>query len=112
MTDRVQNSQEDWYIRAPKSKFPEPKFHFGQQVALSWEDDLGECCCEIGEIIGMQYTTLYNQPAEWFYQMRLLNCNYNPCFVGTEDEYFQPESQLVADDSAIARANPRDAIAP
>jgi hypothetical protein len=102
MTDLPQDSQRYSYIPIPKSKFPEPKYHFGQRVALYWQNDQGEQLCDIGEIIGMQYATRGNQPAQWSYRMRLVKCNYDSNLIGAEDEYFEVESRFVPGDSAIA----------
>ncbi len=101
MTDQLNNPQEYWYIPVPKAKFPEPKFHYGQQVGLSWEDDRGNRHYDIGEIIAMEYTAQGNQPVQWYYRLRYLKCDYKPSLVGTEDECLEPESDLVPDSTAI-----------
>jgi hypothetical protein len=101
MTDRQQNPQQYWYIPLPKNKFPQPKFHPGEQVGLSWEDECGNCCYDIGEIIGMEYIAQGNRPAQWYYRIRFLKCDRHPELVGSYDEIFEPESHLVADDTAL-----------
>lgn len=99
MTDQHQESHQYWYIPVPKVQFPEAKFHFGAQVAIHSQDDLGNCYCEIGQIIGMQYTAESNQNAQWSYRIRFLKCDHSPWLVGLYDEYFEEESRFVADES-------------
>ena len=102
MTDRPLDSQQYWYIRVPKNKFPLPKFDIGQQVGLLGEDDCGNWYYDIGEIIGMKYLAYKGELAQWHYLFRYLKCDYNPSLVGTIDAHFCEESRLVADDTAIA----------
>jgi hypothetical protein len=49
----------------------------------------------------MQCIDQDNQAAQWYYRLRYLKCTYNPSLVGVEDEYFEPESRLVADYAVI-----------
>lgn len=102
MTDQPNNSQEYWYIPAPKAKFLNPKFHFAQQVGLVWQDEFGNLGYDIAEITGMQYITDEDEPGQWYYRLRFLKCDCNPGLVGRDNEYLEPESRLVADDTAIA----------
>ncbi len=104
MTDPANNAQDYWYIRVPKSRFPEPKFYFCQQVGLPWEDVEGDRYYDIGEIIGIVYTVRGDNSAQWHYQIRYLKCSYEPSLNGEEDEYFELESRLVPDNTAIAKS--------
>jgi hypothetical protein len=101
MTDRANEPQQYWYIRVPKAKFPESKFHFDEQVAIHWEDDQGNRYCDIGLIVGMQYVVQGNHPAQWYYRIRYLKCDHTPWLVGLEDDDFEEESCLVSNDSVI-----------
>jgi hypothetical protein len=101
MTDKPEDSQHYWYIPVPNNKFPKPKFHFGQQVGLTWEDEFDIPCYDIGEIVGMQYIAEGEQPAQWYYRMRWLKSDRYPEQVGLYDDMFEPESRFVADDTAI-----------
>jgi hypothetical protein len=101
MTDQPQNPQEYWYIPLPKNKFPKPKFQLGQQVGIPWEDEFGNSCYDIGEIIGMQYIAQANQPVQWYYRIRLLKCDRNPWLVGLNDDIFEAESRFVVDNTLI-----------
>ncbi len=101
MTDRPIASQQYWQIQLPCDRFPQPKFQFGDQVAIYEEDDQGNRYCEIGVIVGMQCITESNKPAQWYYRIQYLKCSYGSWLVGTYDEYFEEESRFVADDSVI-----------
>ncbi len=101
MTDRPIASQQYWQIQLPCDRFPKPKFQFNDQVAIYGEDDQGNCYCEIGVIVGMQYITEGDQPAQWYYRIQYLQCSYGSWLVGTYDEYFSEESRFVADDTEI-----------
>jgi hypothetical protein len=101
MTDKPEDSQQYWYIPVPQNKFSQPKFHLGQQVSLHWEDEFGNPCYDIGEIVGMEYVAEDNQPAQWYYRMRLLKSERSPWMVGLYDENFKSESRFLADDTVI-----------
>jgi len=101
MTDCDRDRQQYWLIEAPKTKFPQPKFHYGQQVGLHWKDDEGNSYYEIGEIIGMQYETSIGYLNQWSYRLRLIWSNSCPWRIGLEEETFDPESSLVADDTDL-----------
>lgn len=102
MTDSANNAQDYWYIRVPKSRCPKPNFHFFDQVGIHWEDDQGRHYYDIGEIIAIKYVVKGNQPGQWYYLIRYLKCDFDPSFNGKEDDCFEAESHLVADDTAIA----------
>lgn len=101
MTDRPSDPQQYWQIQLPISRFPKSKFQFDDQVAIYGEDAEGNRYCEIGVIVGMEYIGEGDQPAQWYYRVRFLKCDYNPQLVGKYDEYYEPESRLVADNTAI-----------
>jgi hypothetical protein len=101
MTDSVQNSQDYGYITFPKTRCSPPRFHFFQQVGNHWEDDEGNHYYDIGEIIGIKYVAKNNQPGQWYYQMRYLKCDFNPSLNGKEDECFEAEFRLVADQTSL-----------
>jgi hypothetical protein len=102
MADPSQEPQQYWQILIPAAHFPKPKFHFNQQVALHWKDDLGNHLCDVGVIVGMQYAAMDNEKPEWSYRIRLTKCDYNPQLVGSYDCDFQEEFRFVVDDMAIA----------
>lgn len=60
MTDNTKNRQQDWHIKVPRNKFPQPKFHFAQQIYIHWQDEQGLYHYDMGEIIGMQYNSSSN----------------------------------------------------
>ncbi len=101
MTDPVNNPQEYWYIRVPKTRASEPQFHFFEQIGFSWEDADGNHYYDIGEIIGIKFRKKGNQPGQWFYQMRHLRCEFDPFLNGSEEEYFEAEYRFVADHSVL-----------
>lgn len=101
MTDQSKTPQQYWQIQLPCDRFLKPKFQIGDQVAIYEEDDQGDRYCEIGVIVGMQYITEGDQPAQWYYRIQYLQCSYGSWLVGTYDEYFSEESRFVADDTAI-----------
>lgn len=101
MTEKPEKPQQYWYIQVPAQKFPQPKFHPGQQVRLHWEDEHGMSHDDIGEIIGMLYGASDYKCSEWYYLIRFLKCEKNPSLVGKDDGYFVEESSLVADNTAI-----------
>ena len=103
MTDQLNDSQDYWYIRVPKSRCSKPNFHFFEQIGFPWEDEEGDRYYDIGEVIGMKYTNKGNQPGQWFYQMRYLKCEFDPFLNGLEEECFEAQSRFVADDTEIDR---------
>lgn len=105
MTESNPDSQQYWQIKAPKAKFAQPKFYFGQQVGIPWQDDQGNSYYEIGEIMGMQYETSGNYANQWSYRLRLLWSNSSPWRIGRDDDMFEPECHLVADDTDIRTIN-------
>jgi hypothetical protein len=102
MTNPDNQSPQYWYLPVPKDKFPEPKFHYTQRVRSYWESENGNLQYEIGEIIGMQYGAFGYRRTEWSYLIRLVQSNFRPSLVGSDDGFFVYESELVADDTAIA----------
>jgi hypothetical protein len=102
MTNQSLDPQQYWQIQLPIQQFPKSKFQFGEQVALHWEDDQGNHYCDIGVIVGMEYIAEGNKPAQWYYRIRFLKCDYQPSLVGSYDDYYEPESRFVADHTAIA----------
>lgn len=101
MTDPTQNSQDYWYIRIPKSRCSKPNFHFFQQLGFHWEDDDGNHYYDIGEVIAIKYVAKGDESGEWYYQMRYLRCTFDPSLNGEEDECFEAESRLVADNTIL-----------
>jgi hypothetical protein len=101
MTDRLQDLQQYWQIQLPIARFPKSKFQFDDQVAIYGEDDTGNRYCEIGTIVGMEYIAEDNKPAQWYYRIRFLKCDYNPWLVGKYDEHYEPECRLMAHHRAI-----------
>ncbi len=101
MTDSANNSQGYWYIPALKTRCSQPKFHFFEQVGIHWEDDEGNHFYDIGEIIAIKYVVKGNHPGQWYYLIRYLKCNFDPSFNGNEDECFEAESHLVADNTVL-----------
>jgi hypothetical protein len=101
MTDRPKALQQYWQIQLRCDRIPKSQFQFNDQVAIYGEDDRGNRYCEIGLIVGMQYIAEGNQPAQWYYRIQYLKCDYAPCLAGTYDEYFKEESRFVADNTAI-----------
>ena len=101
MTNQQPNQQQYWQIQLPLAKFPKSKFQFGDRVAQHWEDDQGDHYCDIGEIIGMEYVAECDCPAQWYYRLRFVRYDYQPSLVGTYDQYYEPESCLVADQEAM-----------
>ncbi len=102
MANQALDPQQCWQIQVPIALFPKSKFQFGDQVAIYGEDDLGNRYCDIGVIIGMEYVAEGYEPAQWYYRIRFLKCDYSPLLVGSYEEYYEPEDRFVADNSAIA----------
>jgi hypothetical protein len=102
MTNPDNQSLQYWYIAVPREKFPQPKFHYGQQVRAYWEAENSNLHYEIGEIIGMQYGAFGYRRAEWSYLIRLLKSDLRSSLVGSDDGYFVYESELAADDTVIS----------
>ncbi len=100
MTDETDESQDYWYIKVPKAKYPFPRFYPTQQVGIPWEDD-GQLYYDIGVIIGMIYGESDDQPGQWYYFFRYLKCDYEPSLIGSKDWHFIEESGLVADNTAL-----------
>jgi hypothetical protein len=102
MTDPSNQSPQYRYIRVPAAKFPESKFHFGQQIiGPAWEDEEGNLHNDVGEVIGMQYGASGDRTSEWYYLIRWTRCDSHPSLVGSDDGQYVSESSLVADDTAI-----------
>jgi hypothetical protein len=101
MTEKTNKQQQYWHIKVPRNKFPFPKFHFGQQVRVYWEDEDGVPHYDIGEIIGMQYNTKHYPCPEWAYLIRLIESENSPRYIGSDDGFFDYESNLVADDTPL-----------
>lgn len=57
---------------------------------------------DIGVIVGMEYIAESDKPAQWYYHIRFLKCDYSPLLVGSYNLYYKPEDRFVADNSAIA----------
>ncbi len=102
MTDPNHDSQQYWQIKAPKTKFPEPKFHYGLQARKHWHDEQGNYHYEIGEIIGMQCESTGNYANQWSYRLHLLWSNCCPWRIGLDEDDFEPESSLVADETDLS----------
>ncbi len=101
MTDRPLDLQQYWQIQLPIAQFPKSKFQFGDQVAIHWENELGDRYSDIGVIVGMEYIAPGDKPAQWYYRIRILKCDHQPGLVGRYDEHYEPESCFVADNTDL-----------
>jgi hypothetical protein len=93
--------QQYWWIKIPIALFPKPKFYLGQQVGVPWEDEQGDRYYDIGIIVGMQYAAFDDSPSEWYYRLHIIRSDSCPWQIGFDRDYFEPESSLVTDDTAI-----------
>jgi hypothetical protein len=47
----------------------------------------------------MEYVGDRDHPAQWYYRIRFLKCDHQPSIVGSYDQYYEPESNFVADNT-------------
>jgi hypothetical protein len=99
MTDQVLDPQQYWQIQLPIADFLKSKYQFGDRVVTHWEDDLGNHYSDVGVIIGMEYIGDRDHPAQWYYRIRFLKCDHQPSLVGSYDQYYEPESNFVTDNT-------------
>jgi hypothetical protein len=82
------------------SRFPKPKFHFGQEVEHTLIFDDGEVSVQVGTVVGMNYETTNRQQLEWHYLIAWTGCHntaQNISWFPDQDEpSFVFESELKA----------------
>lgn len=88
-----------WFIAVPKrQEFTEPKFHFGERVKYSGEDNNGAWYCQTGRIVGMQFS-----PSQgWQYQL-LLDSEEPASTPRLAERYFAELELTLVKDSASLR---------